>query len=131
MLTKKLVPEAAALFTPLGQVVPGSKISDLPDPSGGRFLGNESASGPIPPERIEAAEALLESLATRPSADGRPLLETAFDADGLASLWAALRYCRENGLGMIEASDVVVPVGGECYTDQANMRAPFLGKMEA
>ena len=46
-----------------------------------------------------------------------------FDQDGLASLDAALRYCRERGLGMFEASDVVVPLSDECYTDHANMCA--------
>ena len=57
-------------------------------------------------------------------------LDTALDADSLDSLRAALAYCREKKLGMIEASDRVVPLTNQCMTDDTNLRVPFLGKME-
>ena len=129
LLDRKQVPEVLGLFVPLGKL--GSDIlSKLSDPSDGRFLGNESASGLIPADRIARAEQLLEALNTRPGPDALPILATAFDEDGLESLRAALHYCRSNRLGMIEASDVVVPIADKCCTDESNLRAPFLGKME-
>jgi len=57
-------------------------------------------------------------------------LETALDADSLDSLRAARAYCREKKLGMIEASDMVVPLTNQCTTDDTNLRAPLLDKME-
>lgn len=129
MLPRSRVPEAAGLFVPIGQIT-ASKLTGLPDPSHGLIRGNTSASGFMPPHKVAEAEALLGSLAERVGDDGRPLLEAFFDEDGLGSLHAALRYCREHDLGMFEASDVVVPLSNECYTDHANMRAPFLGKLE-
>jgi hypothetical protein len=41
-----------------------------------------------------------------------------------------LRHCRQHKLGIIEASDVVVPFADQCVTDYDNLRAPFLEKME-
>jgi len=127
-VAEKHVPEAADLFVRLGDVAPRLH-SELPDSSRGLIKGGESASGLIPPERIEAVDRLLRRMEEMPGTGGRTLLQTAFDADGLASLRAALAYCRVKKLGMIEASDIVVPFSGESLTEIKNMRAPFLGKM--
>lgn len=122
-------PEIAKLFVPLGQVATSS-ISGIADKSRGMIRGNESASGVIPPDRITKAQGLLESMAHLRGTAGLPLLETALDSDSLDSLRAALDYCRQNKLAMIEAADVVVPFTNQCMTDDKNLRAPFLGKME-
>lgn len=128
-LAEEHVAEMKEVFVPLGQVVPG-RLSELPDASRGMIYGNESASGFIPPDRVMRAQELLQSLADRPGRAGLSLLETLVDEDGLESLRAAMKYCLERGLGMIEASDVVVPIADECMTEFENLRAPFLDKME-
>jgi hypothetical protein len=128
-LLRRSVLESPELFVPLGRIVQ-SRLTDLPDTSCGLIRANESASGYIPPDRILLAQNLLNSLATRTDDDGRTILDLAFDSDGLKSVRAALHFCAEKNLGMIEASDVVVPISNDCFTDQANMRAPFLGMMD-
>jgi len=128
-LAENHLPEFAKLFVPLGQVGKSS-LSEMADKSRGLIRGNESASGVIPPARIAKAQNLLESMAHLRGTAGLPLLETALDADSLDSLRAALAYCRAKKLGMIEASDVVVPLTNQCMTDDKNLRAPYLGKME-
>jgi len=128
-LAEEHLPEIKSLFVPLGRLGPGP-LAALPDESRGMIYGNESASGFIPPQKIARAQELLESLGDRPGRAGLSLLETAVDEEGVESLQAALLYCRERGLGMVEAADVVVPIADHCVTNFENMRAPFLDKME-
>ena len=129
LLAEGHVPEMAELFVPLGRVAPGP-LSSVPDRSRGLFRGNESASGFVPPDRIARAQELLESLADRPGRGPLSMLETFVDEESLESLRAVMRYCRDRELGLIEATDLVVPFSGECVSNHANLRAPFLDKME-
>jgi hypothetical protein len=129
LLAEGHVPEMAGLFVPLGQMAPG-RLSSVPDRSRGLFRGNESASGFVPPERIARAQELLESLADRPGRGPLSMLETLVDEESLESLRAVTRYCREHGLGLVEATDLVVPFSGECVSNYDNLRAPFLNRME-
>ncbi|HEY2585972.1 MAG TPA: hypothetical protein VGI81_09445 [Tepidisphaeraceae bacterium] len=128
-LAEGCVPELADVFVPLGRVAPGV-LADAPDRHRGMIWGNDSASGLIPADRITSVRHLLESLADRPGRGSLSLLETIVDEDALESLRAALQYCAAHNLGMIEASDVVVPFSGQCLTRYTNLRATFLDKMD-
>jgi hypothetical protein len=127
-LAEEHAPELAGLFVPIGKVAQG-KLSALPDRKHAMIFGNESASGFIPPERIEFVMGILDALAEQPGRGGLSLLETVLDDEGLESLRSALNYCRTHGLGMIEASDVVVPAADQCISDFGNLRAQFMNRM--
>lgn len=124
-LAEEHAAEAAELFVPLGKVVP-SKLSALPDRKRAMIFGNESASGFIPPDRIKRAVELLDNAAKQPGRGGLSKLETIFDDDGLEALRSALDYCLQHQLGMIEASDVVVPIANQCISDSSHLRAKFI-----
>lgn len=129
ILAEGRVPEMADFFVPLGRVAP-RVLADAPDRRRAMIWGNESASGFIPADRIASIRQLLESLADRPGRGSLSLLETIIDEEALGSLRAVLQYCEAHNLGMIEATDVVVPISGQCLTKYANLRAPFLDKMD-
>jgi len=119
-LAEERLPEMVDVFVPLGKVIPA--LGGLPDRSRGMIRGNESASGLIPADGIKKASELLESLGQRRGRGGLSLLETVVDEEGLSSLRAVLEYCSANNLGMIEASDVVVPISSQCLTKYSNLR---------
>jgi hypothetical protein len=49
---------------------------------------------------------------------------------GIESLGRAVAYARARGLGLIEASDVVVPGGDFCATRLDNLRAHYLDNLD-
>lgn len=51
----------------------------------------------------------------------------ALAKDGLSALQHAITYALANGVGLLEATDVVVPVSDECVSDFDNFRADFMG----
>ncbi|MCG7547386.1 hypothetical protein [Pseudoalteromonas sp. Of7M-16] len=53
------------------------------------------------------------------------------DEDGLDSLLRALNYCIDNGLYLIEATEIVVPISGECQSNYGNLRAHFLKNIDS
>ena len=75
------------------------------------------------PERLAELERLLgdlDDIGERP--DGLRV-GNAFDEEGWEALQQAIRYARSKGLGLLEATDVVVPFSDECYSDVRNLRA--------
>ncbi|HEY3321969.1 MAG TPA: hypothetical protein VGP72_15995 [Planctomycetota bacterium] len=120
------VPEMGELFTPLPGIAKGS-ISKRADPSKGRITENYTASGIILPEKIEALQKLFPRIAPSLDANAKGY---HFYSDDFRSLLVATNFARSNGLGLIEASDVVVPAADECISDFDNMRAPFLKRVD-
>jgi hypothetical protein len=88
----------------------------------------------IAPERIGEIFAQLPSLApsiaTERGSLSRPQAGTPFESDNFKSLLAALNYAKANNLGLMEASDLVVPISNQCASDFNKLRAPFLKKMD-
>ena len=71
--------------------------------------------------------AILDDLA-KPPATGRkqaPIFDV-FDEEGLDSIRRAIAYATAHDLGLMEATDLVVPFANESYTDIDNLRAHFL-----
>jgi len=117
----KLAKPSEVPFMPLPRCAKG-KVAKLKDGSGGFLTDNYTASGFLPPEAIAGVEALLDRLLAKRAKK----LAEVFDDDGLDAVRRALRYAREHGLGMIEATDAIVPFSDEAVTDLDNARAHFL-----
>jgi len=112
-------PEVAECFTPLPRLATG-RFASLPDDSDG-FLGeNFTASGFISPDKFDTLTRLVKELAA----------PKFFAQDGLESLHAALGYARAKGLGLLEATDIVVPSAGEFTSNPENLRAHYLKRMD-
>jgi hypothetical protein len=73
---------------------------------------------------------MLEGLAKPRSAKGKAPLFEIFDEEGYASLNRALDYALAHGLGLMEATDLVVPMANEGFTDLDNLRAHFLKNVD-
>lgn len=50
----------------------------------------------------------------------------AYDPQNKESYKYAIQYALENGTGLFEATEIVIPLSNECYSDYNNFRAPFL-----
>jgi hypothetical protein len=85
--------------------------------------GNVSANGFIPPESVVVLEERLRTPA-QPYVDG-------LGEEGLDALRRAVAYARERALGLIEATDIVVPGGGMFVTAPDHLRAGHLGNLDA
>lgn len=101
-------------FLALGELRPGGPLARLPLTR--RLVGNGSASGWIPPQRLDA---LRQALRT----------SQAFSPAAVEALEPVLRYAIERKLGLIEASDLVVPLANEFRTDPGNLRAAWRGNL--
>ena len=100
-------------------------FSRFSDGSGGVIGGNYSASGFFEPQTLpEIREIIINGKSENAGFGG-------FDDEGREALGYALDYAESNGLGLIEASDIVVPGSNECLTSAANLRARFIGHLEA
>jgi hypothetical protein len=111
-------PEVARLITPLPELAAGP-IAELSDETGGLLSSNYTAGGVVLPEALPKLAELVEEGAFE-----------SFDEDCLDSLRRAIAYARERGLGLMEATDLVVPFSGEAYTDTDNLRAHFLKNVD-
>ncbi len=80
------------------------------------FKSNYSASGII--SNVAKVKEWISS--------NKEFLEQRFEKDGLDSLFRAIDYCMENDLLFIEATDVVVPIADQSFTDLDNLKAHFL-----
>ncbi len=106
-----------ALFIPL------TKLVDAPECLRGAgesaHIGlNYTASGII--TDLDQLERSLQRLGLDHAKS--PTLFSVFDRATLASLREAIAYCREHGLALMEATDVVVPITDESGTDPGNFR---------
>jgi hypothetical protein len=122
-------PEIARFFTPLPNLAKGS-VGTLEDESAGLLTDNYAASGVVLPERLGDLLSLLQKLAKPVKGKPRAPVFQIFDDEGFDSLLRALAYAAEHGLGLMEASDLVVPISNEGFTDPDNMRAHFLDNEE-
>ena len=121
-------PEVARLFTPLQKIAEGD-VAKVKLKGQGLLGSNYSASGFIAPRNLPKLTRLLDELATRkPRTKVAPLFKV-FDEQGLDSLRRAIAYASANGLGLMEASDLVVPMG-QASTDTDNLRAHFLDNVD-
>lgn len=116
-------PSIVALFTSWQGLAAGV-VSTLSDDSAGLISANYSASGFITPERLGALQALLAKAKKK-----SPFFEV-FDEDGFDALRRAVDYAAAHGLGLMEASDLVVPMTNEGFTDLDNLRAHFLNNVD-
>lgn len=55
-------------------------------------------------------------------------LEDLMSDDTLSGIIEVLKYCKENSLGMVEASDMVVPAVGSYSANPNNLKASFLSE---
>jgi len=128
-------PQVLSLFcswTKLGR----GYVSRMPDDSRGLLLTSYHASGFVAPEQLGELESFALDVGRAKQSEAydddpipvapkglRPVsLSRAFDDDGLASLLTAIEYAKEHDVGIIEASDVVVPLADETCTDPEHFR---------
>lgn len=116
-------PSIVALFTSWQGLATGV-VSTLSDDSAGLITANYSASGFITPEKLVTLQALLANAKKK-----SPFFEV-FDEDGFDALRRAVDYAAAHGLGLMEASDLVVPMTNEGFTDLDNLRAHFLNNVD-
>jgi hypothetical protein len=103
------------------------QLQRMADPGHGFFEGNNRASGYFTHESLERLQREVDALS-----DGRGEMDTTpvagvFNDEGYESLRCAIRYAIQNRLGLIEASDVIVPFTGQCRTDPKNVRGGGVG----
>jgi hypothetical protein len=91
-------------------------------PAGGPSLviENYSASGFVDPSQLPALRAALDDPQHRAAVDEH------LGAAGRKALGHAIDYALAHGLGLLEASDIVVPISGDHTSDPDNFRAPHL-----
>ncbi len=53
-----------------------------------------------------------------------------FDEAGFDAVSRAIDYALPKGLGLMEATDLVVPISNETFTEPSNMRSHFQNKLE-
>lgn len=109
--------EGFARRFPRGLFQPLSSMAPVMAEVGGEvvFSENYSASGWIPPRRLARLRRAVEESSY-----------FASGSEGRRALLAAIDYARERGLGLLEATDLVVPIAGSCSSDPNNLRADFL-----
>ena len=90
------------------------------------IAGNYSASGFIEHRDLMALHKVLDALGKENDARGVGLLSDIFDEKNLESLFAAWDYAHDNKLGLMEASDLVVPLTQQFSTFPDNLRAHYL-----
>ncbi|MBH0059291.1 hypothetical protein I6F65_20320 [Pseudoalteromonas sp. SWXJZ94C] len=96
--------------------IEGSPLVGCTDLSGGNIEGNYSASG-----FSDDAKGIFELMEQ---------IDLDVDEEGLDSLKRALKYCVDNDLLFLEASDLVVPFSNESFTNTDKMKAHFLKNIE-
>jgi hypothetical protein len=122
-------PPLARLFSSLPTLAKGP-VAALEDDAFALLTENYSASGVVLPGKVAALEKLLALLAKAgPGKKPGPLFEV-FDAQGYDSLQRAIGYALEHGLGLLEATDLVVPMANEGFTELDNLRAHFLKNVD-
>ncbi len=94
------------LFTPMPKIARGRLAS----------ISNSSRGGFIEPHKLTLIESLLPA---------HQLDEQAID-----SLRRAIRYAQSRNLGLIEASDVVMPIADSCQSSFENLRAHFINRLD-
>lgn len=52
------------------------------------------------------------------------------DEDNKWALLDTIKYAKENNLGVFEASEIVIPIADECYSDFSNFKAYFMTKQK-
>lgn len=116
------------LFTSLTKIARG-KASQMPDASHGILGLNCTGSGFIEPGRLPELLTKLTELAMTPlppeagpESDGLSVLDGVFDYDGLASLLGSIHYAADHGLGLMEASGIVVVLADQTVSDPQNFR---------
>lgn len=129
-LAEGSAPEIKEFVTPLPRLAQDA-FAELEDESGGLIRANYTGSGFVRPEHIPELQRLMQDLASAACETQGCAIGGVFNADGFDALQRALRYARERRLGLVEASDVVVPFANTCYTDYENLRAKFLGRLDA
>ena len=116
----KYEPFILSLFLSWRSVADGY-VSRLPDDSAGILGLNYTGSGYIPPVDVPKLDAIVRDMMV--VRENRPYFDKLadptvspihhiFDSDGLAALLHAIEYAEKEGLGLMEASEVVVSVGG-------------------
>lgn len=113
------------IFIPLPRLFPG-KLSKVTDASGGRIIENYCGSGYIEAQRLQFLERYLQSLEIRRVPGGKSVIYQVFDDDNIHALMAAVTYAKDRQLGLMEASDIVVPIADQFASDPDNLRASFL-----
>ena len=119
----EVAPHLGGFFVPLGRQFKGP-IAKLPDYSGGLISQNYTASGFVEPQRLPDLKKALAELAANKK------LFQVFDEAGFDAVSRAIDYALPKGLGLMEATDLVVPISNETFTEPANMRSHFQNKLE-
>jgi hypothetical protein len=122
-------PPLAKLFSSLASLAKGP-VATLEDDSFALLTENYSASGVVLPGKLAALQKLLAGLARAPSKGQQGPLFEIFDADGYDSLQRAMAYALEHQLGLMEATELVVPMENQGFTDLDNLRAHFLKNVD-
>jgi hypothetical protein len=116
-LLSERYPDVKGFFTSLTKV-PGSPLVGYSDPNEGLISHNYAASG-----IVESPSKVLDFILRN-----EPELLTEYEADEVNALKSCLNYCVERDMYLIEAAEVVFPLGGGCFSDYDNLRASFLNQ---
>ncbi|MEW9097060.1 MAG: hypothetical protein AB2417_18440 [Clostridiaceae bacterium] len=93
----------------------------IEDKGDGLITGNYCGGGYIDNSRLSYLKELIED------PDHENLVSRIMDEDNLKALKHVINYALLNNTGILEASDIIVPVSNECYSDFDNLRADFMG----
>lgn len=95
-------------------------FNGIKDESGGYIMDNFSGGGYVSNGNLPALKSML--------LDDRyeDAVTSIFAEDSFEALMEAIDYALDNGAGLLEVSDLVVPSDGEVFTDPDNLRAHYL-----
>lgn len=96
-------------------------FKEIEDEGDGLIIGNYCGGGYIDNSKLSYLKDLIED----PTYEN--LVSIIMNEDNLKALKHAINYALLHNTGILEASDIVVPVSNECYSDFDNFRADFIG----
>lgn len=108
-------PELAHSFISLTKIE-DSPVDSFPDPGNGFFSFNYAGSG------IAKNPKKILSFVERNDVE----LTEKYHSNEINAIKDCLNYCIDKNLYFLEATDVVVPLGGTNYSDSDNLKAYFL-----
>ena len=124
-------PSVHELLVPLPRIAEGA-VGSLKDPSCGLITDNYTASGLLEnlDEFLVRFQKHLRPQSKLAFWKKPPLALELFSEDGIQALEYAVRYAQAKRLGLMEATDVVVPFAEEFRTDPDNLRAHYLKRLD-
>ena len=117
------IPELSSILCSVSTINP-EPFANVTEKGSGRILANYTGGGYVMPNRIEELKTILSS---RKYARIRNQI---LGKSNWVSLQNALSYCLTHKLGLMEASDIFVPLSGKTPSNPENFRAAHLKNLK-